>query len=216
MSKLLPCPFCGSDARMWPSHTKADEDGSYEIIGCSNVECLIEPTTEDYLPYDEALKRWNTRPTPAPCDELVTVIHRGKYRADGEQYYRYYRDLDGGYDPEKYEEQALVTRHNAEAVIAAKDARIKELERLIGLAQSVHRWNIDASGDGILYVCKDDHDKSEPCEWNAFIPIERAEAENKRLREALDAIASMDDYFSGDRHAKCIEIARAALGEVKP
>lgn len=78
--------------------------------------------------------------------------------------------------------------------IEAAEARAAELEddnaellRLNAVYQSVHRWNTDEAGNGRLLVCKNHHEKGEPCEWEAFVPIERAEAAEASLATLLEA-----------------------------
>lgn len=147
---LKPCPFCGSDARMWPSHTKADKNGSYEIVGCSNVDCFIEPTTDEYLPYEEAVQRWNTRPAPAATD----TVSKDDYKSDGLETVLIQKRVISEYDRpwlnaylppnkpfppvwkdeeagEPHELRALVTRSQAEKLLAAKDAENAYLKELV-------------------------------------------------------------------------------------
>lgn len=48
---------------------------------------------------------------------------------------------------------------------------IRELQEQLIEAQRVHRWSVDNTGDGILYVCRNNHDKGDPCKWEAFVPL---------------------------------------------
>ena len=57
--KLLPCPFCGGEAKVC--------NGSNEIVGnqylirCKGLNCTLRPKTEWYESLDEAARHWNTR-----------------------------------------------------------------------------------------------------------------------------------------------------------
>lgn len=223
MSKLLPCPFCGADALMWPSHTKTDKNGLYEIVGCSNIDCFIEPTTGEYLPYEEAVQRWNTRAAPAPCDKLETVgwlWEYAQYRTDDRGCYGYETVItesnptDHVSPAEKLRNvRELVTRQNAEKVIAAKDARIAELEAKLETANAL-----------VTCCCGslvNDHDMGSghsPVDQYHYAMIQ-LEADNKRLREALVELVDLmqgviDGEYTPDSFT--LQPARAALGEVKP
>lgn len=74
-----------------------------------------------------------TRPAPAATDPgLVTVTYRGKFKADGPLQWEYYPTPDSGFDPDKYEEQALCFRSQADELLAAerveKEAFAKEIK----------------------------------------------------------------------------------------
>lgn len=123
-NELKPCPFCGSKARMWPSQTKSDSEGSYEIIGCSNVDCLMEPTTDEYLPYAEAVIRWNTRPA-APVEGLETISFQRLHPRAG--WVDCMADDVAHYKSVGQAIREGVDRSQAEAIIAALTARVKAL-----------------------------------------------------------------------------------------
>ena len=53
-STLLACPFCGSDAKQAIEH-------GWNLIYCSNNDCLVEPCTHDFETPDEAVTAWNKR-----------------------------------------------------------------------------------------------------------------------------------------------------------
>lgn len=58
----------------------------------------------------------------------------------------------------------------------------------LAAARSVHRWNVDDLGNGTLQVCRNEHEKGDPCEWETFVPINRAEAAEASLAEARKAL----------------------------
>jgi len=222
VSELKPCPFCGSDARMWPSHTKADKNGSYEIVGCSNVDCFIEPTTDEYLPYEEAVQRWNTRPAPAATDTgLVTVAKQWKVTAKNWS----------GLKPEisePFDERELVTRSQAEAIItqerkqkdhfadlaeqrfeelrelkddnAALTALVKELEDAL---IEKRRDRIGDAEKGGSYLCR--AEKAEA----------KAEALEAKLAAAEKALERADDALQLEATASGHTYVKIALGEVR-
>ena len=116
---------------MWPSHTKADKNGSYEIVGCSNVDCFIEPTTDEYLPYEEAVQRWNTRLAPAATDTGLVTIGYGSPGSlqmvmDGQMDHASVTSTSGGVFTEP-----VCFRSQAEELLAAKDAEIEFLKRVV-------------------------------------------------------------------------------------
>nr|WP_278388442.1 Lar family restriction alleviation protein [Brucella intermedia] len=92
-SELKPCPFCGSsDLETY----YADIEGWIAHIKCIDCDDMIGPMSEfkyetQEEAYEDASKRWNTRPTPVSpvspdatgkCGELVTVkpLEWRKYR----------------------------------------------------------------------------------------------------------------------------------------
>lgn len=54
--KLLPCPFCGSDANI----SSMDEDGNAFLINCTNNNCGTMMTTNN-LSNHKLIQQWNTR-----------------------------------------------------------------------------------------------------------------------------------------------------------
>ena len=62
MSKLKPCPFCGSEAEEDFAH-------SYYLINCSNKKCPVIIMTEPIFAftddnYKKVMDKWNTRHHP--------------------------------------------------------------------------------------------------------------------------------------------------------
>jgi Lar family restriction alleviation protein len=67
--KLLPCPFCGGEARLyrkpWSGH---GEGGEYSVVACKS--CPADVQAQDYTPDDaRAIELWNARPAPLPASE---------------------------------------------------------------------------------------------------------------------------------------------------
>jgi hypothetical protein len=60
---LRPCPFCGADAALEPSHLLRESIR----ITCGNPSCGVRPATEYLLACyaDELCAAWNARPAPA-------------------------------------------------------------------------------------------------------------------------------------------------------
>lgn len=65
--ELLPCPFCGGEARLIK---ESDHHGEFYELGCKDVSCLGHWAyyTESPLqtPILVAINKWNTRATPKP------------------------------------------------------------------------------------------------------------------------------------------------------
>jgi hypothetical protein len=68
--KLLPCPFCGSEARMIERKCSPAKYG----IGCSNMDCIIwlpedapkrnlQSYVTCYVKKEDCIERWNRRHT---------------------------------------------------------------------------------------------------------------------------------------------------------
>lgn len=57
--KLLPCPFCGGDARLFER-----DEGEYDIA-CGGAGCYLIAGADwfyDYDDLDQFVAMWNTRP----------------------------------------------------------------------------------------------------------------------------------------------------------
>ena len=88
--KLLPCPFCGSEAR----HEVVNLDhGTEAYVGCSNLnKCNAQPMTSGST-LEEAISAWNTRPDGVvealkECVEALSVLSDG---GTGPGCYAYHR-----------------------------------------------------------------------------------------------------------------------------
>ncbi len=72
---LLPCPFCGGEARIEPwIDAKGDMDAG-NMISCSNETCAIAPC----LAEDDratAIAAWNTRLSAKPADPAMGKVER--------------------------------------------------------------------------------------------------------------------------------------------
>ena len=68
--KLLPCPFCGGEAKCEPSNFDMDDNGFYDIF-CLGENCGARM----YTPFSprEAIQAWNTRPSLS-VEEIEEVI----------------------------------------------------------------------------------------------------------------------------------------------
>ena len=60
MSKLKPCPFCGTKSAVLNEYT-AMSGHSYYYIECRNKKCNINPVTHNFGTEEEAIKAWDTR-----------------------------------------------------------------------------------------------------------------------------------------------------------
>lgn len=69
MSKLLPCPFCGGEARVGRNIFS----GLFHA-GCSNDECLgFSGLGWTYKKEEEAIEAWNRRANECDRDELLNI-----------------------------------------------------------------------------------------------------------------------------------------------
>lgn len=59
---LLPCPFCGGEARLvdLQDHYDVAWDCRY-FVECSNYTCPVRSSTRRHARQDAVVKRWNTR-----------------------------------------------------------------------------------------------------------------------------------------------------------
>lgn len=86
--ELLPCPFCGSEARFW----EGDFGVSELAAACTNDDCGVWTTKEipdsvygnEYLEIEQDLlarkfiaQHWNTRPTDPLIGKLVEALEIG-------------------------------------------------------------------------------------------------------------------------------------------
>ncbi len=86
-------------------------------------------------------------------------------------------------------------------------AEARKAHEELAVARSVHRWNVDRYGEN-LAVCRNEHEKGDPCEWETFVPLARAEAAEDRVAELETAL----DRAPDGRH---FDILAEALAEVK-
>jgi hypothetical protein len=62
VSELLPCPFCGGNAKIGPEHPELDGDAWTQVY-CANAECPFDPSVECFEDghKESAIRIWNTR-----------------------------------------------------------------------------------------------------------------------------------------------------------
>ena len=60
--RLLPCPFCGGEARL-------ESNGQYAVVGCVNSNCQGYACCYKYDSKKEAIEHWNTR---KPMERILT------------------------------------------------------------------------------------------------------------------------------------------------
>lgn len=63
-NKLLPCPFCGGEAKLW-SHHYAEEDLTLWQVRCNRdflrKKCYMNDSFVTFGTEEEAIEAWNTR-----------------------------------------------------------------------------------------------------------------------------------------------------------
>lgn len=69
-SKLLPCPFCGDE---YNADAERRFDGDF-FVECGNMDCEVQPITNDFPTKGEAIKAWNTRAAPTYNPETHILI----------------------------------------------------------------------------------------------------------------------------------------------
>lgn len=70
------------------------------------------------------------------------------------------------------------------AALEALAAQHKADSERIALLEHTRRWNVDEGDDGNLLICKGEHEKSDKCEYETFVPLARAEAAEARATAA--------------------------------
>ncbi|MEW6115643.1 MAG: Lar family restriction alleviation protein [Nitrospirota bacterium] len=69
MVKLLPCPFCGNEAKLYEDSEYASEDLRKYSVSCTGCSCSLGALGDDhddnpeylFSSKEEAIKAWNTR-----------------------------------------------------------------------------------------------------------------------------------------------------------
>lgn len=88
--EMLPCPFCGSEAR-WieKSGWERGDCGSLRPgvgdVCCTNIHCYLADGADQLLPRADAVKLWNTRKLRAVVDDgqdWPPVVYRGPMEDD--------------------------------------------------------------------------------------------------------------------------------------
>lgn len=67
-NKLLPCPFCGGEARL-------ESNGQYAVVGCVNSNCQGYACCYKYNSKKEAIEHWNTR---KPMERIVERLEEAR------------------------------------------------------------------------------------------------------------------------------------------
>lgn len=98
------------------------------------------------------------------------------------------------------------------ALAAAKKAEAEALDLKIK-----RRWNIEVDGDDLL-ICKDYHDKGQPCEMERYVPAERAEKAEAALEEwrftnKIDELQRAHDALLVRAQAAGAALAQRAAGD---
>ena len=62
--KLLPCPFCGGEAKL-------SKSGSYAVVSCLNSSCNGNACCYKYDSPQEAIEHWNTR---KPMERIIEKL----------------------------------------------------------------------------------------------------------------------------------------------
>lgn len=75
--ELLPCPFCGGEAKLW-SHHYAEEDLTLWQVRCNRdflrKKCYMNDSFVTFGTEEEAIEAWNTRSLTFP-DEVQEAQH---------------------------------------------------------------------------------------------------------------------------------------------
>ena len=83
-NKLLPCPFCGGEAKLI-KHFVVALDTEYRQVFCTS--CCAKRPAEKFFTEEEAIKHWNTR---KPMEQIVKQLEAELYSS--EKYIREYDD----------------------------------------------------------------------------------------------------------------------------
>lgn len=134
--ELLPCPFCGGEAEFeWIGTTRYSV-----IVTCADCGCSLE--NGETFKHGTA---WNTRPQPESVsnegqdvsERLIKAAQEAVNTAAGDTTCAIWHYIDlktvAGYGP-------WVRKADYDAKIAAKDARIAELEKLLEDAAQAVEW----------------------------------------------------------------------------
>lgn len=68
--KLLPCPFCGGEAKL-------ESNGQYAVVGCMNSNCQGYACCYKYDSKKEAIEHWNTR---KPMERIIERIENARQK----------------------------------------------------------------------------------------------------------------------------------------
>ena len=84
-NKLLPCPFCGGEAKLI-KHFIVALDTEYRQVFCTS--CCAKRPVEKFFTEEEAIKHWNTRkPMERIVEQLEESMNEAKNLWDDDEYY---------------------------------------------------------------------------------------------------------------------------------
>lgn len=169
------------------------------------VEAVVEHWGERCSEFDadcfccKAWKEYDELTTPAPCDELVTVMHQYEHSdpISGRSVWHDRLNWNGQHPKSSRE---LVTRKNAEAVIAAERMKLEATAK-VGLQLSEQVEALEAENKRLR---------------EALAMSEAAISEFYRYQYGGEMRGSYDGKPERDGLWKAMYLSRAALGEVEP
>lgn len=82
--KLLPCPFCGEEAKL-------SKSGSYAVVSCLNSSCNGNACCYKYDSPQEAIEHWNTR---KPMERIIERLAEASFKDSSEVYNFWILDRD--------------------------------------------------------------------------------------------------------------------------
>ncbi|WP_313031796.1 Lar family restriction alleviation protein [Brucella sp.] len=138
-SELKPCPFCGSNRIAFRSTPDMDTDGKFHRISCN--ECGAgsrEKFAMETCPlfYEELRSAWNTRPAPAATDTgLETVETQWRCAFISNDKWVSSKQPENMRDG-AIETRELVTRSQAEKLLAAEREKVLFLKTAMEIAQT--------------------------------------------------------------------------------
>lgn len=91
------------------------------------------------------------------------------------------------------------------AQMAVDNKRLREELAAAKSAHHTHRWNIEEVSNGIG-VCRGNHDKAAPCEWEVFVPVERV----AKLERELAAAKELNDRWPSKWLAELSKLTKRA------
>jgi hypothetical protein len=129
--ELLPCPFCGGEAKL--------VSNSSSTVQCQNDQCIIgDPSPfNDFSHREDAITAWNARPSSTPSTEAgVAQVDREaaakRMSVNTEAELFYVNDVRLGlYDGDPDVKAFARHRHEATASLRAENERLREA--LIGV-----------------------------------------------------------------------------------
>ena len=82
--KLLPCPFCGGEAKLYSGI-------GYAVVGCKKEDCQGSACCYKYNSKKEAIEQWNTR---KPMERIIERLEEEERTLQD----KYERNLKKEYD----------------------------------------------------------------------------------------------------------------------